>query len=144
MKKLLFIFLAILIALPVFANANWQELHNKGKVFFIDTNSIMVDNSFCQYWIKNYQENTTRKMNLISNCTDNTTAVQKVLIYDENDKIKSSKDLKNALTTVVPDSDSSVAHSYACNICQETLKKEQRAKLINRGIYSGVNVLLGL
>lgn len=144
MKKLLFIFLAITIALPVFANANWKELQNNGKIFFIDTDSIMVNNSFCQYWIKNHQVNTTKKMYIVSNCTDNTTTALKVLTYDENNKLSSSKDLNSPLSMVVPDSDSSVAHTYACNICQETLKKEQRTKLINRGIYSGVNVLLGL
>lgn len=128
MKKLLFILLLVSSFLPAFSDAVWQEIQSKDKTLYIDTSSISNQNAQYLYWVKSNTQNGYRKMLMKSDCANNLTGVQKIIVYDNNDKVIKSEDLNQELSYVVPDSDAQAAYNYVCDIYKKTQAEENRKK----------------
>lgn len=139
MKKILPVILALTIVIPVFAKTNWQALQNKDKTFYIDTASIVQNGTIYHYWIKNENDNGSKKLYVISNCENNTTGVQKIISYDASGKKLKDSEPNQELTYIVPDSDSYVAYNYVCDLYKQNLQKEEKKKTINNVINTGIN-----
>ena len=133
MKKLLFILLLTVTVLPALADATWEEFKNKDKSFYVDTSSFINNESKYIYWIKTENNNGYKKMLIASDCALNLTGVQKILTYDENDKLIKTDNVKQELTIVVPDSDSYAAYNYVCNIHKKNEKKQKIKSFLNPG-----------
>ncbi|MBQ6516904.1 hypothetical protein IJI31_06975 [bacterium] len=116
MKKFLLVVLFSIIMLPAFSDAVWQEIQSKDRSLYIDTSSITNQDSQYLYWIKTNTVNGYKKMLMKSDCSNNTTGVQKIIVYDNNDKVIKSENVKQELSYVVPDSDAQAAYNYVCNI----------------------------
>ena len=138
MKRFLPVILALII-LPAFAKTSWHQLQNQDKIFYIDTESIVQNGAVYHYWIKNENENGSKKMYVISNCDNNTTGVQKVISYDSTGKKIKDSEPYQALTYIVPDSDSYVAYNYVCDIHKNNLQREEKKKTLNNIINTGIN-----
>ena len=128
MKKSLFIFLLAMIILPVFADATWQEIQSKDKTLYIDTSSIMNQDAQYLYWIKVNKPNGYQKMLMKSDCSKNITGVQKIIMYDNNDKMIKSENLNQEMTYVVPDSDAQTAYNYICDLYKSSQAEENKKK----------------
>ena len=157
MKKFSVVLFLIGLVLPTFAAAQWQELQNNGKVFYVDTSSILQDNSSTYlFWIKQKKSSTVYVKSLMAvNCSNNTGGLQKVITYT-NDKVTGVSNSNQSLSYLVPDSDSSVAYDYICSMHNEKIQQqkaaERRAKeqqerneaaqnLINTGLGVGLYFL---
>lgn len=128
MKKFLLILLFALITLPAFSDATWQEIQSKDKTLYIDTSSITNKNAQYLYWIKSNTQDGYRKMLMKSDCANNLTGVQKLIVYDNNDKVIKSEDLNQEMTYVVPDSDAQAAYNYICELYQKSIAEENKKK----------------
>lgn len=128
MKKFLFILLFAVVILPAFSDATWQEIKSKDKTIYIDTSSITNQGTEYLYWVKSNTQNGYRKMLMKSNCANNLTGVQKIIIYDKNDKVVSSEDVNQEMTYVVPDSDAQAAYNYVSNMYKKAQAEENRKK----------------
>lgn len=128
MKKILIILLLTVITLPVFADASWQEIQNKDKTIYIDTSTITNQDAQYLYWVKSDTQNGYRKMLMKSDCANNLTGVQKIIIYDRNDKVIKSDNANQELTYVVPDSDAQAAYNYVCNLYKSSQAEENKKK----------------
>lgn len=141
MKKILFILLLASIILPAFSDAIWEEIQSKDKLIYVDTSSITNQDAQYLYWVKSANQNGYRKMLMKSDCSNNLTGVQKVIVYDENDKMIKSDDLNQELSYVVPDSDAQAVYNYVCSMHKESEKKQNRAQKFNNRFNNGVNVI---
>ena len=103
MKKFLLILLLSIIILPAYSDATWQEIQSKNKILYIDTSSISNQDTQYLYWVKSYTSKGYRKMLMKSDCTNNLTGVQKLLIYNNEDKVIKTEDINQEMTYVVPD-----------------------------------------
>lgn len=157
MKKFLLIILCgIIFPTVATASAQWHELTNNGKTFYVDMASILQDGSQYTYWIKNFNSKGYTKLLMVSDCSNNLTGVQKSLTYNNADKLVDSKNVNQKLSIIVPDSNASVAYNYICNAHkvqaqqkaeQDTIKQQQEEKgkamqnLINTGLGVGLYFL---
>lgn len=128
MKKILFILLLSVSILPAFSEAIWQEIQSKDKTLYIDTSSITNQDAQYLYWIKSSTQNGYRKMLMKSDFAHNLTGVQKIIVYDKNDKVIKSEDINQELTYVVPDSDAQTAYNYVCNLYKSSQAEENKKK----------------
>ena len=128
MKKFLFILLFAIIILPAFSDATWQEIQSKDKTIYIDTSSITNQGTEYLYWVKSNTQNGYRKMLMKSDCANNLTGVQKIIVYDNNEKVIKSEDLKQEPSYVVPDSDAQAAYNYVCDMYKKAQAEESRKK----------------
>lgn len=127
LKRLLVLLLAIMI-LPVFADATWQEIQSKNKTLYIDTSSITNQDALYLYWVKSDTPNGYKKMLMKSDCANNLTGVQKIIVYDKNDKMIKSEDVNQELKYVVPDSDAQSVYNYVYNMYKKTQDEENGKK----------------
>ena len=127
LKRLLVLLLAVMI-LPVFADATWQEIQNKNKALYIDTSSITNQDALYLYWVKSDTQNGYKKMLMKSDCANNLTGVQKIIVYDKNDKVIKSEDVNQELKYVVPDSDAQAVYYYVYNMYKKTQDVENGKK----------------
>lgn len=130
MKKIIIAMIfGMLLSTVAIASSQWHELNNNGKVFYIDTASILKDDSQYTYWIKSKNSKGYTKLLMVSDCSNNSSGVQKSLTYNNADKLIGSKELNNELSIIVPDSNASVAYNYVCSIhrTQEQQLAEQKA-----------------
>lgn len=126
MKKILIILLLSIAILPAFS-ASWQEIQNKNKALYIDTSSITNQDALYMYWVKSDTQNGYKKMLIKSDCANNLTGVQKIIVYDNNKVIK-SEDVNQEMTYVVPDSDAQTAYNYVCNLYKSSQTEENKKK----------------
>ena len=63
-----------------------------------------------------------------SDCANNLTGVQKIIIYDKNDKVIKSEDVNQELKYVVPDSDAQAVYNYVYNMYKKTQDEENGKK----------------
>ena len=63
-----------------------------------------------------------------SDCTNNLSAVQKLIMYDNNGKVIQSEDVNQEMTYVVPDSDAQAAYNYVSNMYKKAQAEENRKK----------------
>lgn len=127
LKRLLVLLLAVMI-LPVFADATWQEIQNKNKALYIDTSSITNRDALYLYWVKSDTQNGYKKILMKSDCANNLTGVQKIIVYDKNNKVIKSEDVNQELKYVVPDSDAQAVYNYVYNMYKKTQDEENRKK----------------
>lgn len=127
LKRLLVLLLAVMI-LPVFADATWQEIQNKNKALYIDTSSITNQDALYLYWVKSDTQNGYKKILMKSDCANNLTGVQKIIVYDKNDKVIKSEDVNQELKYVVPDSDAQAVYNYVYNMYKKTQDEENGKK----------------
>ena len=156
MKKIIYTILCgIILSTVAVASSQWHELNNNGKVFYIDTASILKNGSQYTYWIKNRNSKGYTKLLMISDCSNSTSGVQKSLSYNNSDKLMISKDVNKELSIIVPDSNASVAYNYVCEIhkTQEKQlaeqkemqqKQEEKSKAIQNMVNTGLGVGLYL
>lgn len=128
MKKFLFILLFALTVLPAFSDAIWQEIQSKDKILYIDTSSITNQGSQYLYWIKINNQNGYKKMLMKSDCSNNTTGVQKIIVYNNNDKMIKSDDINQELLYIVPDSDAQAAYNYVSTMYKKAQAEENQKK----------------
>ena len=128
MKKILIILLFSAIILPAFSETGWHEIQNKDKTIYIDTSTISSQGSQYLKRKKSNTQNGYRKMLMKSDCANNLTGVQKIIVYDNNDKVIKSEDLNQELTYIVPDSDAYTAYNYICDIYKKTQAEENKKK----------------
>jgi len=128
MKKFLIILLFAVFILPAFSNATWQAIQSKDKTIYIDTSSITNQDAQYLYWIKSNTQNGYRKMLMKSDCANNLTGVQKLIVYDNNDKVIKSEDVNQEMTYVVPDSDAQAAYNYVSDMYKKAQAEENRKK----------------
>ena len=157
MRKVLLIFLCgIILPTVAIANAQWHELTNNGKTFYIDTASMLQSGSQYTYWIKSSNSKGYTKLLMVSDCSNNLTGVQKSLTYNNADKLINSKDVNKELSIIVPDSSASVAYNYVCSVhkaqeqqlVEQKLQQQQQQEkgkamqnLINTGLGVGLYFL---
>ena len=128
MLKRLFVLLLVVMILTVFADATCQEIHNKNKALYIDTSSITNQDALYLYWVKSNTQNGYKKMLMKSDCANNLTGVQKIIVYDKNDKVIKSEDVNQELKYVVPDSDAQAVYNYVYNLYKKTQDEENGKK----------------
>lgn len=128
MKKILVILLLSSVILPAFCDAVWQKIQSKDKLIYIDTSSITNQDSQYLYWVKINGQTGYRKMLMKSDCSNNLTGVQKVIAYDDNDKVIKSEDLNQELSYIVPDSDAQAAYNYVCSMYRKNQAEENKKK----------------
>jgi len=129
MKKILLILLLIGLTVPVFAVAEWQELQNNGKTFYVDTSSVLQQGtSEYLFWIKQKKSNNVYIKSLMAvNCSNNTGGLEKIITYT-NDKVTNISNVGQPLSYIVPDSDSSIAYDYICSMHNAKLRKQEKLK----------------
>lgn len=127
MKKILIILLLSIAILPAFS-ASWQEIQNKDKTIYIDTSTITSQDAQYLYWVKSTTQNCYRKMLMKSDCANNLTGVQKIIVYDKKDKVIKSEDINQELTYIVPDSDAQAAYNYICEMYKKAQAEENKKK----------------
>lgn len=123
------IILCSILVIPTFANTEWIELSNNGNTFYVDKGSILKDNSMYYYWVKNKTAKGITKMLMVSECSNNTIAMQKILTYNNSGKLLSSKDENQNFSIVVPDSNAQIAHDYICQEHYKQVKAENEKKV---------------
>ena len=130
MKKIFIILLLLITILPAFSDTIWQEIQSKDKIIYIDTSSIT-----------NQDAHGYRKMLMKSDCANNLTGVQKIIVYDKNGKMIKSEDINQELSYVVPDSDAQAAYNYVYNIYKANLAEERRKNnaITPRKIFNSIN-----
>ena len=124
MRKSILLTVLLIITLPVCANAQWQELHNNEKSFYLETTSIIQNGSQYMYWVKSNNSDGYSKMLMVSDCSNNTSGVKQILKYNNSDKLLSKTDVNQNLEIIVPDSNASVAYNYICEAHFANLKKQ--------------------
>ena len=141
MKKIFIILLLLITILPAFSDTIWQEIQSKDKIIYIDTSSITNQDAQFLYWIKSNTQNGYRKMLMKSDCANNLTGVQKIIVYDKNGKMIKSEDINQELSYVVPDSDAQAAYNYVYNIYKANLAEERRKNnaITPRKIFNSIN-----
>lgn len=152
MKKIIIAMIfGMLLSTVAVASSQWHELNNNGKVFYIDTASILKSGSQYTYWVKNRNSKGYTKLLMVSDCSNNTSGVQKSLSYNNSDKLITSKNENQELSIIVPDSNASVAYNYVCEIhkTQEKQlaeqkemqqKQEEKSKAIQNMVNTGLGV----
>lgn len=128
MKKFLLILLLLIIVLPAYSDATWQEIQSKNKILYIDTSSISNQDTQYLYWVKNNTPKGYKKMLMKSDCSNNLTGVQKLLIYNNENKVIKTEDINQDMTYVVPDSDAQTVYNYICNIHKQTQSEANKKK----------------
>lgn len=128
LKKRLLVLLFAVMILPVFADATWQEIQSKNKELYIDTSSITNQGALYLYWVKSDTQNGYKKMLMKSDCANNLTGVQKIIVYDKNGKKIKSEDVNQELNYVVPDSDAQTVYNYVYDMYKKTQDEENRKK----------------
>lgn len=128
MKKFLCILLLSIIALPAFCDATWQSIQGNNKTIYIDTSSITNQEAQYLYWVKINNENGYKKILMKSDCQNNLTGIQKIITYDNDNKMVKTDDVNQSLTYIVPDSDAQAAYNYIYNMYQNTKIEENKKK----------------
>ena len=68
------------------------------------------------------------KVRFKSDCSNNLTGVQKIITYDNDNKMVKTDDVNQSLTYIVPDSDAQAAYNYINNMYQNTKIEENKKK----------------
>ena len=129
MKKILTTLFLIGLVLPVFAAAQWKELKNNGKSFYVDSASVLQQNtSTYLFWIKQQKSNSIYVKTLMAiDCSNNTGAIQKIITYTNN-KVTNVSNSSQSFSYIVPDSDSSIAYDYICGLHTANIKQQKAAE----------------
>ena len=150
-KILLTILCGIILPTAAIANAQWHELTNNGKAFYIDTASMLQNGSQYTYWIKSSNSKGYTKLLMVSDCSTNLTGVQKSLTYNNGNKLINSKNVSQELSIIVPDSNASIAYNYVCSahkaqeqqLAEQKIQQQQQEEK-NKAMQNLINTGLGV
>lgn len=129
-KKLL---LSLLIAIPVIAQAEWEEYSIDGeRSYHVDLNRVKIVNEQAQivsYWTKSvyYKDLTKDTMSVgdyyltfyYGNCSDRTIAKTIFAIYNKNGDLRNTYNFPKNYEAVLPDSRGEVLLNTICHITFE-------------------------
>ncbi|MBQ9688934.1 hypothetical protein IJV79_04800, partial [bacterium] len=92
------------------------------------TSSITNQDAQYLYWVKIDNQTGYKKILMKSDCENNLTGVQKIITYDNDNKMVKSDDINQSLSYIVPDSDAQAAYNYIYNMYQNAKTEENKKK----------------